>query len=117
MAGAGEEIRIRRRRDADLPAVAAIRNMEKVRWGTLQVPFTSVLHTRSRLKAFPDEVVSLVAWRGERVVGEVSLIRRTAPRLAHSASFGIMVADDAQGTGVGTALLGALIELADNWLG
>ncbi len=38
------------------------------------------------------------------------------PRLYHSANFGIMVHRDYQNDGVGTGLMKAVLDLADNWL-
>src|SRR5215212_1114252 len=55
--------------------------------------------------------------RGERIVGEISLhISPTRWRMRHVASIGMAVRDDWQGKGVGTALMEAALELADNWL-
>jgi putative acetyltransferase len=51
------------------------------------------------------------------VVGELSL--HTSPtrwRMRHVGSIGMAVRDDWQGRGVGTALMEAALDLADNWL-
>jgi L-phenylalanine/L-methionine N-acetyltransferase len=39
------------------------------------------------------------------------------PKTRHSGHFGMAVPDDWQGKGVGTELLKAALDLADNWLG
>lgn len=113
----GAAIRIRRRREDDIPALTAIRNMPLVRWGTLSLPFTSVHQMRLRQQATQDDVTCLVACAGEIVLGEAALIPKKPPRIAHGASIGIMVHDDWRHCGVGSALFAALLELADNWLG
>jgi putative acetyltransferase len=50
------------------------------------------------------------------VVGSLSLIQQTNPRLRHVGHLGMAVRDDWQGKGIGTALMQAALDLADNWL-
>ena len=57
----------------------------------------------------------LVAEMGGRVVGSSNLTQSQNPRRMHSASLGLMVHRDYWGQGVGSALLAALLDLADNW--
>lgn len=52
----------------------------------------------------------------ETIIGTAGLSVYANHRLRHSASVGIMVHKDYQGMGVGTALMKALIDIADNWL-
>lgn len=52
----------------------------------------------------------------EKVIGSAGLTVYANPRLRHSAGIGIMVHKDFQDKGVGTALMEALIDIADNWL-
>ncbi|MGO9817675.1 MAG: GNAT family N-acetyltransferase [Acidocella sp.] len=107
---------IRATTPGDAEAIASLRNMPGVRPNILALPFESVARSRAYIAATGPEKTSLVACAGERVIGTASLIRAKAPRRAHAAELGIMVADDHQGKGVGTALFAALIDLADNWL-
>jgi L-phenylalanine/L-methionine N-acetyltransferase len=51
------------------------------------------------------------------VVGHLSVYLYPEPRRRHSGHFGMAVRDDWQGKGVGTKLLEAALDLADNWLG
>jgi putative acetyltransferase len=72
---------------------------------------------RRRLSEPPEGLFSLVASVEDEVVGDISL--HTSPtrwRMRHVASIGMAVRDDWQGKGVGTALMQAVIDLADNWL-
>ena len=50
------------------------------------------------------------------VLGLVMLTAESNPRRRHSGGLGIMVRTDCQGQGIGTALLEAVLDLADNWL-
>lgn len=85
--------------------------------GTLQLPFPSAELWRKRLSEPPDNMHQLVACVDDEVVGELSLYTGNNPRARHTAGFGMAVRDDWQGKGVGSALLEAALELADNWLG
>jgi len=85
--------------------------------GTLQMPLPSTEKWRKYLSEPPEGLFSLVACLEDEVVGEISL--ETSPtrwRMRHVGSIGMAVRDDWQGKGVGTALMEAALDLADNWL-
>jgi L-phenylalanine/L-methionine N-acetyltransferase len=50
------------------------------------------------------------------IIGTVGLTVNANPRTRHSGSIGIMIHKDYQNMGVGTALMQAIIDIADNWL-
>lgn len=50
------------------------------------------------------------------IIGNASLSVYDNPRKRHSAGIGMMVHKDYQGMGVGSRLLQALLDVADNWL-
>lgn len=104
--------------EADAAALVRIRNMPGVRRGTLAMPYESLHEGGGKLIAAlaAPENLFLVACAEAEVVGCASLHRARLARGAHVAAIGIMVADDWQGKGAGTALFAALTELADNWL-
>lgn len=52
----------------------------------------------------------------EVVIGTVGLSVNGNHRTRHSGSIGIMIHKDYQNKGVGTALMDAIIDVADNWL-
>jgi len=110
-------ITIRAMRDEDVPATTAIRQMPHHRWGTLATPFESVDRWRKYRASTPAPTALLVACAGDEVVGTAGIFGFSLPRRAHAASLGIGLHDDWQGKGVGTALFGALVDIADNWLG
>lgn len=114
-------ISIRRSEPADYEAFQRIFAGPRAVWGTLQVPFPSIEVWRKRLAEPPEGIFGLVACvegtaAGE-VVGQLNLYTSPQrPRRRHAGQIGMAVRDDWQGRGVGTALLQAAVELADNWL-
>lgn len=110
-------VRIRAGEPADIDAIAATLSDPGVIPGTLQVPYTSVELRRSRFRFDDPNVAMLVAETidGGEVVGNAGLHRATNARRIHTATFGMSVRDAWQGRGVGSALLAALLDLADNW--
>jgi putative acetyltransferase len=83
---------------------------------TLQTPYRSVESVREQLTNSSPNDYHLVAEVDGEVVGSVGLHVAARPRINPSASLGMMVRDDYQGKGIGTALMQAAIELADKWL-
>lgn len=100
----------------DAEAVAEILGCPRAQANTLQLPFRSIEHHRQRLQPDPH-AHRLVAEVDGRVVGQLGLHVEQNPRRSDCAGFGMAVHDDFQGRGIGTALLAAMIDLADNWLG
>ncbi|MGH9850328.1 MAG: GNAT family N-acetyltransferase, partial [Blastocatellia bacterium] len=88
----------------------------KVVHGTLQLPYRSVESVRERLTKSEEGFFLLVAVVDGEVVGSISLHAATRPRLRHKGEIGMMVRDDWQGKGVGSAMMQAVIDLADKWL-
>ncbi len=85
--------------------------------GTLQLPLQSVEGVRKRFFSETREgLYHLVACMDEEVVGHLGLETFTRPRRRHVGEIGMAVRDDWQGQGVGTALMEAVLDLADNWL-
>ena len=112
-----ETIKIRHAEPEDYEALHRIFSGPKAIAGTLQLPFPSREGWRKRLAEIPDGLYSLVASVEGEIVGSLGL--RTfplAPRRSHVGQIGMAVRDDWQRRGVGTALLGAAIDMAQNWL-
>jgi putative acetyltransferase len=109
-------IKIRAATRADAAAILAIRNLPGVRSGTLNLPYQS-LERVTKYLAVPDPRQRIiVAEIDGSVIAEGSLIRKATDRMAHCGSLYIGVHDEYQGKGIGTALLAAIIEIADRWL-
>jgi L-phenylalanine/L-methionine N-acetyltransferase len=98
----------------DCAAIAQLISLPKVRWGTLRLPFANHEQVRKWIEGNPDRT-SLVAVLDGQVVGNAGLIRLQGRQL-HVARIGLCVHDDYCGRGIGSALVGALVEAADNWL-
>lgn len=107
---------IRHAEPDDFAACALIYTHPLAQAGTLQLPLPSQDMWKQRLgtKAPLDRI--LVAVVAGDVVGNLGLHPAVNPRRSHVAGIGMAVRDDHQGKGVGTALLKAAIDLADNWL-
>lgn len=116
MAGRRPQTTIRRATVDDAEAFCVIFAQPRAMAGTLQLPFPSAELWRKRIAdLLPDDIL-LVAEVGGEVVGNAGLHANGRGRRRHVANVGMSVHDDWQGRGVGTALLAALIDVADNWL-
>ena len=109
-------ITIRRAEPGDFAAVQAIYAGPAAQAGTLQLPFPSLDLWRQRLQVVDPNAHVLLACAGDEVIGQLGLYVASNPRRRHVGDLGMGVRDDWQGRGVGTALLGAAIALADGWL-
>ncbi|QOZ85322.1 MULTISPECIES: GNAT family N-acetyltransferase [Chromobacterium] len=112
------DLLIRKVEPEDAPALAAMMVFEEVVANTLQLPYQSVEDWRRKLAQAQPHVHSLVACNSDgRVIGNAGLICGERPRIRHTASLFIVVHPEWHGRGVGSALLRAVLGLADNWLG
>ncbi len=109
-------ITIRHTEPADAEAIHRVLSGPRAVRGTLQLPLQSAEKRRKWLSEMPEGSHSLVACVDGEVVGSLGLETFTAPRLRHAGRIGMAVRDDWQGRGVGTALMEAALDLADNWL-
>lgn len=108
---------IRHATPSDCDAVTRLFTGPKAIRGTLQLPYPSPEVWRQRLFQPDPGLITLVACHEAELVGVLGLhTRPDRPRRRHSAELGMTVGDDWQGKGVGTALLAAAIDMADNWL-
>jgi putative acetyltransferase len=106
---------IRAREPTDWQQMASLMDGPKVRRGTLRMPFTRGDTWRKWLENPPDTMTAIVAVLDGRLVGSADVTQHRG-RQSHSGSIGISVRDDLQGQGIGSAMLGALVDTADNWL-
>ncbi len=100
----------------DAEAVTELVNLPGYRWGTLRLPF----HTPDEVKGWIERAapgsVGLVALVDGQMVGNAGLDRLVGRR-AHAGRIGMGVHDSWVGRGIGKALLAALVDTADNWIG
>lgn len=111
------DVRIRRAEPDDFPALYEIFSSPSAYSGTLQLPYPSREQWRQRLARSEDGNYGLVGVVDDRVVGMLTLLTDVSrPRRRHAGFVGLGVHDEWQGRGVGSALMEAGIDLADNWL-
>jgi L-phenylalanine/L-methionine N-acetyltransferase len=116
--GCMPDIYIRAAESTDAEALHEIFNCPGVIANTMQLPWQSLEKRRAWLSGhLGAESHLLVAEIDRRVVGNLGLDLFRAMRRRHVASMGMSVHDDFQNRGVGNALLKAMTELADDWLG
>ncbi len=108
-------ITIRHSAPTDAAAVADIFAQPRVISGTLQLPYPSLELGQTRLGSQPNKT-QLVACIDARVIGIISMFVSQNPRRKHVAEIGMAVHDDFHGQGVGSALMAAIVDMADNWL-
>ena len=109
-------VEIRRAEPSDHKAVCAVFAQPNALAGTLQLPFPSEEAWKERLAKFGERDYGLVACVEGEIVGMLSLHVSPRVRRAHVADLGMAVHDKWAGKGVGTALMKAALELADQWL-
>jgi L-phenylalanine/L-methionine N-acetyltransferase len=111
-------VSVRHAEPDDAQAIHRILSGPQATAGTMQLPLQSFEGVRKRFFSEPHEdLYHLVACVDEEVVGQLGLETFTRPRRRHVGEIGMAVRDDWQGKGVGTALMEAALDLADNWLG
>ena len=110
------DIVVRRAEPDDFEAFARIYEEQSAYSGTLQVPFPSREAWRKRLAEPVEGDFILAACVNGEVVGNAGLHHHKSPRRAHAMHLGMTVRRDFQGKGVGSALMKALVDLADGWL-
>lgn len=112
-------IAVRRARADDAPAITATMSEPDVARQLLQLPFGSEDFWRKRIGEMPagagSAEVMLVAELDGDVVGNAGIHPVAGVRRRHAAGIGIAVASVAQGRGVGSALMAALVDWADRW--
>ncbi|NJO04931.1 MAG: GNAT family N-acetyltransferase [Chloroflexaceae bacterium] len=102
--------------DDYLPLYQITQNPQVI-WGTMRVPFQRIEQARRWFESLDDNDYILVACTADgEVLGSCGLHINSNPRSRHIAELGIAIHDDWQGKGVGSQLMTAVIDLADNWL-
>jgi L-phenylalanine/L-methionine N-acetyltransferase len=112
---------LRRARVSDAADFAQLMSHPDVFGNLMQMPWPSESVWATRLADPPGAAAGasadlhLVAERDGRVIGSAGLHPQVQPRRRHVAMLGISVAREAQGHGVGHALMQALCSYCDDW--
>lgn len=102
---------------SDASQLARLFNQPSYRHGTLRLPFETVAGVEDSLFAGnANGRLSLVAERAGAILGAAGLWRSIGRR-AHCGLIGIGVDQAHQRRGIGRALMNALIDYSDNWIG
>jgi len=116
MHGTSPQIVIQPFAEAHLEGITALYNEPSVCRQVLQMPYQSVEVWRSRLAVQNDRRINLIAVHGSEVVGNIGLEQISRIRRSHVGAIGMGVAKAWQGKGVGSTLLAAALDIADNWM-
>ncbi|MBU3746926.1 MAG: GNAT family N-acetyltransferase [Burkholderiaceae bacterium] len=109
---------LRSARPSDAAAVASFMAEPEVFAGLLQLPYPTPEGWADRVAGFPaaSNNLHLVAELDGNVVASAGVFAvGNHVRRRHASALGISVAKEAQGKGVGTALMAALLDYADRW--
>lgn len=110
---------IRRALPSDAAAIAQLYSDPQLYSATLQLPYPSTETWRNRIEnrsQTSSSDILLVAAQGEEILATAGLhATTTAIRRRHCSMLGIGVGSAYQGRGVGTALMTALCNYADQW--
>jgi putative acetyltransferase len=109
-------IHLERFSEFHIEGITALYNDPAVARQVLQMPFQSTEVWRQRLMADNERVVQLVALHQGTVIGNIGLEQLSRIRRSHAGSLGMGVAVAWQGKGVGSKLLAAALDIADNWM-
>jgi putative acetyltransferase len=110
------KLTIRRAVPDDASAYAVILGDESVFPGTLQLPYPTEAGWRERLTAKTNEGdIHLVAESNNEIVAHAMIFGNPQMRRRHACALGISVIGHAQGKGVGSALMKAMTDYADQW--
>jgi putative acetyltransferase len=110
------DITIRKAEPSDAEAIWKCYTAPQAVRNTLQLPYRSLESVRELLNKSGEGDHVLVGVVEGEVVGVIGVHTCSRPRINHRAEIGMMVRDDWQGKGVGTAMIQAVIDLADRWL-
>jgi len=114
-----QELEIRRALPSDAAGFVQMMSDPEVFGGLLQLPYPTEEFWRQRLaeQCSPGKTdLHLVATRDGALLGSAGLHPSGASlRRRHSMMLGISVVKSAQGQGIGSALMAALLDYADNW--
>lgn len=109
-------ITIERFSEAHIDGITALYNDPSVARQVLQMPFQTSEVWRKRIAPENERLLQLVAVHQGAVIGNCGLEQFSRIRRSHCGNIGMAVAVAWQGKGIGSKLLAAALEVADNWM-
>lgn len=111
------DLRIRHVEARDSVALQELHGLREAYFGTLQLPYPAEDDWKQRLENIPPGSKTLVAEIDGKVIGQAGITYLAkSPRRRHVGELGMAVHTEWRRKGVGSALLEALVDLADNWI-
>lgn len=107
---------IRHAEPEDYQALHEVYSQSEAFSNTLQLPFPSKEMWRKRQLETPNNATILVAEVDGTVVAGLSLMIQNNLRRRHVGFIGMAVHDDWHNIGIGSAILNAALDIADNWI-
>ncbi|VAW35166.1 hypothetical protein MNBD_CHLOROFLEXI01-2441 [hydrothermal vent metagenome] len=111
-----DEVSIRTIRHEDIDDLYNLYRHPLVARTTLQMPSQEIGATQKRVDTAVSGLHRFVAEVQGKAIGAITLHQSGNPRRAHSADLGMMIHPAYWGKGIGSQLMAAVIDLADNWL-
>ena len=110
------DIEIRPLHPDDLEYLHELWRLPAIGRTTLQIPSLELPQVIERVKEPNRYRHRLVADSNGRVIGIITLTHYQRPRMHHAGTIGMMVHPDYWHQGIGTQLMEAILNIADNWL-
>ena len=111
------EIQVRAFHVDDIPAMYQLFSHPLIANTTAQIPSLELPQLDERLHPTSPAMFRFVAEMNGEILGMCSIYQWDLKRQAHGAGLGMMVHPEYWGHGIGSRLLEAVVDLADNWLG
>ena len=109
-------VTIRPPRAKDLESIHRLLTHPAVGRTTMQLPSTEFARIKERIEPRRPGLHRLIALVEEQVVGNITVWQSSNPRQAHTGYLGMMVDPACWGMGIGSRLMEAILDIADNWL-
>ncbi|HCS42717.1 MAG TPA: GNAT family N-acetyltransferase [Pseudomonas sp.] len=109
-------ITLERFNESHIDGITTLYNDPAITRQVLQMPFQSTEVWRKRLDPGNERHLQLVALHQGMVIGNIGLEQFSRIRRSHAGNLGMCVAVAWQGKGVGSTLLAAALDTADNWM-
>jgi len=83
---------------------------------TFQIPSTELSRIKERIEPRRPGLHRLVALVEDEIVGNIAVWQNSNPRQSHIGSLGMMIDPAYWGMRIGSQLMAAILDIADNWL-